>query len=390
VSAYDVAFYLPSLGPLLSPDEGLAWPGGAETQIWLLARGLAQRGRAVCVVVTDTPGGLPAIVDGVDVVVRAPWQGGAGTRGRIRELVELWRTLAPLRAKVVVQRTAGLSTGLVGAITRLRRRRFVYSSANVVDFDFETLASSPTELRLFHLGARLANAIVVQTEEQAACCMQKLGRRATVIGSIAEPASPRAGPPEAFLWVGRLVAYKRPEAFLDLARALPEARFRIVGLPSQDDPGLGRVLELRARELANVELLGPRSRPELLALYDTAAAVVNTADFEGMPNVFLEGWARGVPALALTHDPDRVISAHRLGGFAHGSQARLVALARELWAAREDQAVLAGRCREYVRHEHGIDAALRKWIALLDLDGRQQPAAAEPRGLGAASYGGVG
>jgi glycosyltransferase involved in cell wall biosynthesis len=86
-----------------------------------------------------------------------------------------------------------------------------------------------------------------------------------------------------------------------------------------------------------------------------------------MPNVFLEGWFRGVPALALTHDPDGVIAQEGIGAFADGSPQRLVELARSLWEGRANQSELAGRCRDYVSREHSIDAVIDRWAEVLGL-----------------------
>ena len=52
---YDVAFYVPSIGPLLT-SAATAPTGGAETQIFLLARALARRGSRICLLVFDLPG----------------------------------------------------------------------------------------------------------------------------------------------------------------------------------------------------------------------------------------------------------------------------------------------------------------------------------------------
>jgi hypothetical protein len=84
-----------------------------------------------------------------------------------------------------------------------------------------------------------------------------------------------------------------------------------------------------------------------------------------MPNVFLEGWSRGVPVLALRHDPDGAISRHHLGGFAAGSMERLVELAAEMWDARDDQAELAGRCRAYVGENRSAAAVADAWERVL-------------------------
>lgn len=122
-----------------------------------------------------------------------------------------------------------------------------------------------------------------------------------------------------------------------------------------------------ARQLPNLTLLAPRPRAELAPLLRRAVAVISTSRTEGMPNVFLEAWTRGVPALALAHDPDGVIERERLGAFAHGSPARLAELARTMWERRDDQSEQASRCRSYVVREHDRDLIARRWEGVLAL-----------------------
>jgi glycosyltransferase involved in cell wall biosynthesis len=288
-------------------------------------------------------------------------------------LSSLIRVLGPLEATVFVQRAAGTTTGMVGLIARIKRRRFVYSSANVIDFDYGRLEPNRLKVWLFHLGVRAASAIVVQSREQAALCRSSFGRSPAVIKSIAEQATQRASEPEALLWVGRVAHYKRPEAFVALARAVPEARFWMVAVPSNDvERQRADELERAAAKLPNLELLAPRPRQELLELIDSAVAMVNTADYEGMPNIFLESWARGVPALSLSHDPDGLIEREGLGGFAEGSPGRLAALAREMWESRHGHDQTPARCRDYLEREHAIDAVAESWIAALGLPPRSQ------------------
>jgi hypothetical protein len=94
---------------------------------------------------------------------------------------------------------------------------------------------------------------------------------------------------------------------------------------------------------------------------------VNTGLYEGMPNVFLEGWARGVPALAHSHDPDGVILREGLGAFAAGSDERFAKLARELWGSRFDQTEVSARCRAYVAQEHAPEVVVARWEEGLEL-----------------------
>ncbi len=347
----DVVFFTPYAAPLLS---GAGSTGGAETQLVLLARALRARGRRVALTVLGDPGSLPADVDGIDVItLRRPPEGA----GRARLAAALLRHVD---AGAFVQRAAGSYTGVVGLAARSRQRRFVYSSASDLDFDPAYLADEAMARRLFALGIRCAHEIVVQTDVQAGLCRDAWGREATVIRSIAEPAPARTAAPEAFVWVGRTAPYKRPEAFVELAERVPQARFWMVG---ETDAAI----RARAAGCANLELHEARPRAQLATMLERAVAVVSTSVQEGMPNVFLEGWARGVPALALSHDPDGIVERHGLGSVAGDSLERLAQLAARSWEERDAQSAIAARCRDYVAREHGADAIAARWERALRL-----------------------
>jgi glycosyltransferase involved in cell wall biosynthesis len=371
-SRYDVAFYTPALGPLLVPDA-VPPTAGAETQVFLLARALASRGLRVAVVVCEVAGArLPKRVDGVDVIARPTYRAGGGRLARAREAVAVARALVGVDARFVVARGAGPSAGIVALSARALRRRFVYSSSG--DFDLGRLETKRSNRGLVRLALRLADQVVVQNRAQQRFCQELTGRTPLVIRSVSESTPRRTAPPEAFLWVGRAISYKRPLEYLELAKALPEATFWMIAAPvairtSADmTPDVARA----ARELSNVELLEPRPRDGVLELVERAVAVVNTSEFEGMPNTFLEGWSRGVPALAFSHDPDGVVERHGLGEFANGSRSEFVAAAHRLWEGRHSQDELAERCRRYTEEHHSAAAVGARWARIVGVD-REDP-----------------
>lgn len=362
---YDVVFYAPALAPLLATND-IGATGGAETQVFLIARALAAHGIQVCVCTFDAPGAdIPSRVEGVDILLRAPYVRG-GFRARVREAFSLVRDLAAIRSDVYVTRMAGFHVGLVALAARLRRGKFVFSTANVDDFRFRDYSPALRDWLLHRLGLALADAFVVQTEEQRQRCRKHLRRSATVIPSIVEPAEEPALRPETFLWIGRAAWYKDPLKYVELARALPEAAFAAVCAPGTgEDEDLTGELQRAAGLVPNLTILSPRPRRELLRLLDRAVAVVNTSVSEGMPNATLEGWARGIPALTLAHDPDGLILRHGLGEFADGSWDAFVEGAQRLWARRNDRAELRTRCRAYVRNVHDAQFITSMWLRVL-------------------------
>jgi glycosyltransferase involved in cell wall biosynthesis len=126
-----------------------------------------------------------------------------------------------------------------------------------------------------------------------------------------------------------------------------------------------REVEAAVEELPNLCLFGDLPRPELMRLASRAVAMVSTSEFEGMSNVLLEGWARGVPALVFSYDSDGIVLRHGLGRVAGGSEEQFAQAAHELWSGRHSRQELSQRCREYVEEHHAPERIAEQWAAVL-------------------------
>ncbi len=363
----DVVFYMPLIGSMLS-GEGISLAGGAETQVLALAKELARHGLRVAIIVFGGAGTVIEQIEGVGIIPRSAYTKSKGVIGKVVETARICRSLWNAPSPVIVQRGACAPPGLIAIYARLARRRLVFATTSVMDFDYRQSEYGLRDRLLFRFGAMLAHTIVVQTEEQVDLCRVAFGRRPALIKSIAPAAREPRDVPEAFLWVGRLDFNKRPLEYIALARALPEARFWMIGVPAagdRDSAPLTQAVYGLAKQVRNLELLAPRQHSDLLALMDRAVASVNTSEFEGMPNTLLEAWTRGVPALVLTHDPGGVVERYGLGGFANGSPTRLAQLARQQWLTRAERSELSQRCRTYIRDNHAPDLIASKWLRVV-------------------------
>jgi glycosyltransferase involved in cell wall biosynthesis len=268
-----------------------------------------------------------------------------------------------------VFRGATGAVGVAGTWARRHRRDLVFAGANDADFTLDNFAGrlDPRAV-LYRAGLAATNAVVVQSGDQARLARDRfpsLGR-VEEIASFVEPAPIAQSGGEAFLWVSRLAGYKRPLLYADLAAAVPEARFWMIVTKTEDPAYDATIAELRRREqeLPNLEILPQRRHADLQALIGRAVAMVNTSSYEGMPNTWLEGWARGVPALTMSFDPDDRIARRRLGVSAGGSWDAFTAGARDLWARRADRGSYGPALRKYVTDVHGRRVA-DSWAALL-------------------------
>lgn len=392
MSRNDVAIYTTSAATAGLYDRAVGRSGGAERQMTLLARTLAASGFRVAHIVYRPRDPVP-LPDRLSLVHRGQYAGNQRFVGGALEALRIWRALAAADARVAIVRTASPAVGIVGLFCRLRRRPMIFSVSGNLDFDPRKVPGR-LDRALYHLGVRLATAVVVQTEDQVSLAREAFPglRRIERIGSFAEAAPPsdNGHRPSAFLWVGRLISAKQPMRYVELARALPDARFIMIAVPQKSGPIDIDDLRTAVKDVPNLELLDPLPHEQLSELVAGAVAIVNSSTFEGMPNVFLEAWARGVPALSLQFDPDNVIAGRGLGIVAGGSWEHFVAGARELWETRTDREELSLRTRAYIAEVHSPVAVGARWSDLireLDTKDRARIGKATRLGVGTRAVG---
>ena len=157
-----------------------------------------------------------------------------------------------------------------------------------------------------------------------------------------------------FLWVGRLVPYKRPLLVAEAFRDLPQP-LTMVGIGPQE-------AELRERMPDNVELRGWISREELLRMYGEARGFIHVGE-EDFGITMVEALAAGTPVIALNAGGARDIVRDGLDGVllaepTLGSLRDAVnAVAAEDW----DREALALRATEFSRERFA--ARMRELLA---------------------------
>jgi glycosyltransferase involved in cell wall biosynthesis len=302
-----ICFVAPSAWPVLAAAREIEFVGGAEVQQTILARNLVRRGYRVSMICGDYGQPERVTIDGITVVKSHSRISGVPiVRFFHPRLTGLWSALKAADADIYYQRTPGAATAVSGLFAKWYRRRFLYAAACDLDLagDTERLfrrRGGLRDLQLYRLGLKLADVIVAQHERQAADCWQWHRRTAQVVPSCYEmPADGRANADGVVLWVSVLRAGKRPELFLELARRLPHLRFRIVGGQSTQagDEAVFERIQEAAMSIPNLEFVGFVPFAEIDAHFNAARVFVNTSEYEGFPNTFLQSWSRGIPTVS--------------------------------------------------------------------------------------------
>lgn len=350
-----ICFVAPNAYPVLAGAGELPVIGGAEVQQVLVARELARRGYPVSMICLDFGQKDELEIDGI-TVLRAcrPDEGLPVLRFVHPRLTSMLGCLARADADIYYQRAAGLLTGIVTEFCRRNGRKSVFAAAGNPDLLRKTPRIRFARDRWFYeYGLRHVDHIVVQNEEQGRLCRVNFEREATLIPNCYP--SPDGGPTQSgrvVLWVSTIRKLKRPELFLDLAEALKEYPFCMIGGPGNGERLLYEAIKARARAMPNVHFKGfvPFTRVE--KFFSEAAIFVNTSESEGFPNTFLQSWARGVPTVSF------VDCGARWEGRALGRQVdcmdEMVSCVRQWFSDEPSRAREGTRCQEYFERNHAV------------------------------------
>lgn len=324
--------------------------GGAELQVALLAKELADRGEQVVIAGGDVGQADRVMIDGV--LTR---NSGKFHTGRISEMLgaipRVARVLREERPEwvVVMGWTAWLF--ILWMMRPFLGYRLDYICALDSEINGEYRRENPVFGALFEFAVRRCDARHSITRDQAEVFRAR-GMECTFYRYLLVP---RSAPKTAvktidLLWVSRCHPIKRPHLFLDLAEALPEARCRMI-CPCEDKE-LWDSVERRARTIPNLEFIEKVPYHEVQEHYDAAKIFVNTSMYEGFPNSFIQAGLGREALLSMRVDPDGMIGTFGSGVLTGDSMESLVAGCRSM----------LGNPEKLESMQEGNERMIREWL----------------------------
>lgn len=339
--------------------------GGAERQQYLIAKGLLDRGYEVSILTRNwNRGGNYKIADGFKV-----WKTLPNVRGTVMvpyKTAKLMKSMHDINADIYYSRANTLFAILGPAYARISDSRFVYAIARDSKVDPNHLSTwNPIIKRAFIMGLQQADAVVTQTQHQARLLNKEHGVNSTTIpnGYKIEPKSAVSDITnrEYVLWVGRMDSHqKKPERFLTLATELPNKQFVMIGPPNEGEKDYYERIQKRAEAINNLDFIGPVN-PEMLGeFYNNAIVLVNTSDYEGLPNTFIEAWQYAVPVISLNYDFSGKLEKFEIGNHS-GSMSQLIIDVRRLCENVQERERLGWNGREYVEQHHSFETFIDRY-----------------------------
>lgn len=279
----------------------------------------------------------------------------------------IYRQLVRYPSDLMVDFFASPRIFLLSILKKFHKRKYVFFAGSDIDVNggYRKL-SNPLFYYLYGVGLKHADKIICQTEAQAVSLKKKYHLESEVVLSPYVDITPSKGLNREFiLWVGRSIFYKGPFHFLELARAIPEEEFVMISNPS-NDLRFHEKLKKISFSIPNLRFIEAVPFEEMPGYFARAKFLVNTSDFEGVPNTFIEAAMEETPILSLNVDPNQMLSRHGAGICAKGSFHDMVNAANGLLSDTERLKRMGKIARSYAVSNHDMDVAIEKIQTIFD------------------------
>ncbi|MCZ2458019.1 MAG: glycosyltransferase [Chitinophagales bacterium] len=159
-----------------------------------------------------------------------------------------------------------------------------------------------------------------------------------------------------FVHVGALTYLKGSKNLEKLLDIINErCNVMVIGHPADRR---SKHMAVRLKERPNVIYKGWLKHKAAIENIAGSKALINTSNFEGFPNIFLEAWATGTPVISLNVDPGNILEKFQLGVCCKGDLNKMKFYMENLDAN--------SFCREnlisYIREHHDFSTAADRFI----------------------------
>lgn len=120
--------------------------------------------------------------------------------------------------------------------------------------------------------------------------------------------------PIKIVWIANFKRLKQPQLFIKLAEEFQynsDVKFIMIG--KSGNTKWDKILLNRISCVRNIEYLGKLPIDEVNRILSISHIFVNTSEYEGFPNTYIQAWMRKVPVVALKVDPDGYIKKYKIG-----------------------------------------------------------------------------
>lgn len=348
-----ICFVAPKAYPIFNPEVGTYF-GGAEVDLYYLATELVKDNSfEISFIVADYKQPQEEFIENVRVIKTIDF------KKPIQGALKIWDGLKSANADIYFLKCASPGVPLVAWFCKSHKRIFVYRLASLLESDGTYISQHPILGRLFAWSLKRADLIFAQNAVDADNLTKTMGISSYIIPNGHPLSTTLQQRRDTILWVGRDDLIKRPEQFLDLAKAVPNEHFTIVCQTLNNDQHYANLMA-QAGAIPNLQFIRHVPFNRIDAYFQKAKLFVNTSQTEGFPNTFIQACKAATGILSLNVNPDGFLERFGCGICCDDNFERLID-SLDFMLAEGRYIEIGKNARKYVEQNHDIKKIIEEY-----------------------------
>ncbi|HPS57712.1 MAG TPA: glycosyltransferase family 4 protein [Spirochaetota bacterium] len=170
---------------------------------------------------------------------------------------------------------------------------------------------------------------------------------------------------KSILWVSRLEPWKGPEKFILLAKKFPGTIFLMIAPVFHREKEYGENIIKEIKKVKNIKYIDFVHYKTINRYFKKSFLFVNTSDYEGFPNTFIQATMNGTPVLSFNVNPNNMLTKNEIGFFCENDLNTAEAFIKTLIKSNKMQRRISNNSYEYALMHHDISVVIKKLEILL-------------------------
>ncbi|MBD3215549.1 MAG: glycosyltransferase [Candidatus Lokiarchaeota archaeon] len=338
--------------------------GGAEVQLYLLSKEISKDNRFCVNVITDAYGEKQKMESFNDIKLFKILPTERTLFNTIKGFILFFKFLIKINPDIIIQRAVSHTSWMCALYAKVFGKKFIYSIAN--DYDVNGEFAQTIVGKLYSIALNHTYHIVSQSLKQKMILKKwsdskKL--KISVIKSGYPFSRPKTHNKRSILWVGRGEPHKRPEIFLRLAKRFPKQIFIMICNKSYDVQNWKKIRK-KARSISNLKFFPLIKFENINVFFKDSKIFINTSNYEGFPNTFIQALKNQTPIISLKANPDGFITKYDCGFVCDDNFNKLVENSVLLLTNQNLYGKISQNAFKYAKEHHDIEKVALKWKKL--------------------------
>jgi len=319
-----ICFFSPLSYPLFSNRNDILH-GGAELQLYLLSKNLSLISNdEIIFLVGNFKQPKIEYHEKIKLIRTIKLENKELFFVKIFKALKLFFQLIKLNPDVIITSTHNSVVGLISVYKKIFRKKHIHRTASLIEVNLKWINDNGLTGKIFKYGLENADIIFTQNNEHKELLKKLHNVNSIILKNILTIENKIETSKNFILWVSRFAQLKQPYLFLNLAKLFPEQLFVMICPHTENEIKDWTILKDEAAKIKNLNFIEKIEFSKIQIYFNQAQIFVNTSEYEGFPNTFLQAALGYTPIVSLNVNPDNFLNNYDCGFYCENNYDILV------------------------------------------------------------------